>query len=57
MPNQMTVRQALKSYGIKLPEPKRQVDPREVEKQMKLKEEQKREVLFQQIWQKTIRGE
>ncbi len=57
MPNQMTVRQALKSYGIKLPEPKRQVDPREVEKQMKLKEEQRREALFQNIWQKTIRGE
>lgn len=57
MPNQMTVRQALKSYGIKLPEPRPKVDPREIEKQMELKEEQRREALFQDIWQKTIRGE
>lgn len=57
MPDRMTVRQALKSYGINLPAPKPQIDPREVEKQMELKEEQRREALFQDLWQKTMRGE
>ena len=57
MPNQMTVRRALKSYGINLPAPKPKIDPREVERQMEVKEEQRREALFQDIWQKTMRGE
>jgi len=57
MPNQMTVRRALKSYGINLPAPKPKIDPREVERQMEVKEEQRREAVFQDIWQKTMRGE
>ena len=57
MPKQMTVRQALKSYGINVPAPKPKVDPREVKRRMELKEEQRREALFQDIWQKTMRGE
>lgn len=56
MPRQ-TVRQALESYGIRLPPPEPKVDPREVENQIEFKEEQRREALFQEIWQKTMRGE
>lgn len=57
MPNQMTVRRALESYGVKLPPPKPKVDPREVERQTELKEERRRESLFQDLWQKTMKGE
>lgn len=58
MPNQMTVRQALKSYGINVPAPKPKVDPREVERQMRIKRDQdNKEAFYQRAWTRFMRGE
>ena len=53
----MTVRQALKSYGIEIPEPKPRIDPREIEEQMRVKEEQDKEAFHQKVWKRFMRGE
>jgi len=53
----MTVRQALKSYGIELPPPKPQIDPREIEEAEKRREQQNKEASFQRVWKRFMRGE
>ena len=53
----MTVRQALKSYGIEMPEPEPQIDPRDIEEARKRKEEEDKEAFHQRVWKGFMRGE
>jgi len=53
----MTVRQALKSYGIEMPEPEPQIDPREIEEAMRAREEEDKEDFQQKVWKSFMRGE
>lgn len=53
----MTVRQALKSYGIEIPPPEPQIDPRDVQREMKRREEQDKEAFTQRVWKRFMRGE
>ena len=53
----MTVRQALKSYGIEMPEPEPQIDPRDIEEEMRAREEQNKEAFTQRVWDRFMRGE
>ena len=53
----MDLRQALASYGIKMPEPEPQVDPRDIERERERRETAEREAFFRDNLAKTMRGE
>lgn len=53
----MTVRQALKSYGIELPPPAPKIDPREIQEMQRAKEEGNKEAFDQRVWKSFMRGE
>lgn len=53
----MTVREALRSYGIEMPEPEPQIDPREAEEMEKQRDEQDKEAFHQKVWERFMRGE
>jgi len=53
----MNVRQALKSYGIELPPRKPQIDPRDIQEEMRRREEQDKEAFTQSVWKRFMRGE
>ena len=53
----MTVRDALRSYGIEMPEPEPQIDPREIEEAQKREYEQDKEAFTERVWKRFMRGE
>lgn len=53
----MKLRRALQSYGIEIPPPEPEIDPRDIEEARRREEDQAKQAFTRRVWKRYKRGE